>query len=239
MKKYRSLHWTVMLAFAVPVGGLVFGGLALAQRTLEKTLIVNGKPVAGAMADMQGRTYVDLQMLSQTLGGTLTFETDRITLVIPAAGAGNSQQTRPQAPTSQPPTPEHLSTNFRTAAITALGEMRQWQGAVESVITYGIPVAGSWPQDYRDRAESGINQAKVVASTDEDRSALLLLENDFASLRNWSDTVVTERKSLHGARFVDPDALKKDTALAKITDCSRFLGGMISGGVYSDNASCH
>jgi hypothetical protein len=259
MNKYSRLYWTVIfafvLSFAVAVaggvafggpafGGLPFagkatGGLTMPQVAPERTLIVNGKPVTGAVRELQGRTYVDLQMLSQALGGTLTFDADRITLVVPAAGAGSGPAMSQQRAGSQPPPSEHLSVTFRAAAITALGEMRQWQGAVESIITYGVPVVGSWPQDYRDRAESGINQAKVAAQTDEDRSALLLLQNDFANLRGWSDTVVAERKNLNAARFVDPNALKNDTALAKITDCSRFLGSMISGGVFSDNASCH
>jgi hypothetical protein len=249
MKKRNSMQWTVVVASVVLLGGLALGGQALSGRTTlqtspERTLVVNWKSVSGALADMQGRTYVDLQVISQALGATLTIDADRITLVTAssvagAGGAASGPRSSQQLVAMPPPGGEHLSVNFRAAAISALGEMRQWQGAVESVISTGVPVVGSWPQDYRDQAESGINQAKVFVLTDEDLSALRLIENDFANLRDWSETVVAERKNLNAARFVDPEALKKDTVLTKITTCSRFLGGMITGGVYSDNANCH
>jgi hypothetical protein len=245
MKKYMGKRWTVIFVFTISVcgmaaGGLAYGGWPAAQTARDKTLIVNGKSVTGAMVEMQGRTYVDLQMLSQSVGGTLTIETDKITLAIPAAGvSGSATQVSRQTPANPAALYDHLSPNFRSAAIAALGEMRQWQGAMESVVTSGFPVVGSWPQDYRDRAESGLNQAKVAAVTDEDRSAAALLENAFSQLRAWSDTVVTERKNLNAGRFVDPNALKNDTALGKLSDCSRFLAGMISGGTFSDNSSCH
>ncbi|MFZ0821376.1 MAG: hypothetical protein WAM91_15010 [Candidatus Acidiferrales bacterium] len=244
MKMNGGLWRPGMIVFVIVVATVAFGGQATPQNAPEKALIVNGKPVAGALTDVQGRTYVDLQMLSQALGATLTIETDRITLVTGSSvggigGATSGPRSNQQLVAIAPSGGEHLSINFRAAAISALGEMRQWQGAVESVISTGVPVVGSWPQDYRDQAESAINQAKVFALTDEDHSALRLIENDFANLRDWSETVVAERKNLNAARFVDPDALKKDTALTKITACSRFLGGMISGGTYSDNANCH
>jgi hypothetical protein len=222
---------------------LLCGGIALAQTAPERTLVVNGKPMAGGVAEVQGRTYVDLQMLSQALGGTLTIEPDKITLAVnttPASATGSSAGTG-NAPRAAGVSAgnDHLSVNFRSAGVTALGGMRQWQGAVESVIRYAVPVVGTWPQDYRDQVDSSINQAKVFAYTDEDRSALQLLQNDFANLRDWSDAVVTERTNLNASRFVDPDALKKDTALAKISECSRFLAGMFGSGVYSDSPSCH
>ncbi len=244
MKIHSGLQWTAVIVFAllcvsIVAGGLEFGGQGTPPNAPERTLIVNGKSVSGAVVEMQGRTYVDLQMLSQALGGTLAIDAQRITFVIPAANVVNTPPVTQPRPASLPMESETLSVNFRAAAISALGEMRQWQGAVESVITYGIPVVGSWPQDYRDRSESSINQAKVFALADEDQNALRLLQNEFANLRDWSDTVVAERKNLNAARFVDPDALKRDTTLVKISDCARFLGGMISGGIYSDNANCH
>lgn len=233
MKRKSSLPSTLLIAFI-----LLFAGIALAQTARDKTLIVNGKTVAGALLESQGRSYVDLQMLSQSLGGTLTIGADKITLAIPSAG-GSATQVPRQVSGNVTPQFDHLSPNFRGAAIAALGEMRQWQGAVETVITSGVPVNGAWPQDYISRAESAINQARVAATTDEDHSAVGLLENDFSQLRTWSETVVSERKNLNAGRFVDPNSLKNDTALTKLSDCGRFLAGMISGGMFSDNASCH
>ncbi len=239
MKKHSTLQWTILVVFTMLVASLAIGGQAIPQNAPEKTFVVNGKPVSGAIANVQGRTYVDLQLISQALGGTLTIETDRITLVTSSPPATIAPRTTEPATGGASATGERLSVNFRAAAINALGEMRQWQGAVESVITYAVPVVGTWPQDYRDQVATSVSQAKIFAFTDDDHSAFALLQNDFANLTAWSDTVVAERKNLNATRFVDPNALKKDTTLAKITDCSRFLGGMISAGIYADNANCH
>lgn len=238
--KTNGVIWrTGIIAVAVLLAGLALGRVAVPQNASQRALVVNGKPVAGGLVELQGRTYVDLQLISQALGGTLTIEPDHITLAVPAAGPATGARGAQSSATGAAPAGGNLSTNFRSAAITALGEMRQWQGAVESVIRYAVPVVGSWPQDYRDQVDSSVNQAKVFASTDDDQSALLLLENNLTNLKAWSDTVVGERNNLNASRFVDPDAIKKDTVLAKIADCSRFLGGMIASGVYSDNPNCH
>jgi len=240
MKTNGGLWRPGMIAFVMLGAGLATVGLAVAQNTPERTLVVNGKPVSGALTEIQGRIFVDLQLLSQALGATLTIDPNRITLAtIAVPAAGNAPQATQQLTAVMPAGGGRLSTNFRAAAISALGEMREWQGAVESVITTGVPVNGPWPQDYRDRAESAVNQAKVFAMTDEDQSAARLLQNEFTYLRDWSETVVTERRNLNASRFVDPNALKNDTALAKITGCGRFLAGMISSGEYSDSGSCH
>jgi len=232
----NTIHKLVRVRLLVGAAVLLAAGLALAQDTQDRTLIVNGRTVRGAIVELQGRTYVDIKLLSEATGATLNFDGDRIRMVIPTQSGGTgSQAGRPGAPQ----TVGYLSTNFRAATIAALSDMRQWQGAIESVVSSGMQVNGSWPQDYRDHAEASVNLAKVLASTDEDQSALRLLENEFAALRDWSDKIVSERKNLNAERFINPNALKNDVALTKITDCSRFMGGMITSGAFADNASCH
>jgi hypothetical protein len=235
----KTIHksWGMQAVLAGCV--LLLAGFALAQDAAEKTLIVNGRAVRGAIVESQGRTFVDIKMLSEATGATLSFDADRIRLVIPTASGGNPAQARPQSGGSAPPQAGYLSTNFRAATIAALSDMRQWQGAMESVVSSGMQVNGTWPQDYRDHAEASVNLARVHVMTDEDQSAMRLLENEFAALKDWADKVVAERKNLNAARFVDPNALKNDVALSKISDCSRFMGGMISSGAFADNASCH
>lgn len=226
---------------------LLLAGIAVAQEPVDKSLVVNGKTVRGAMIDVQGRTYVDIKMLADAISGTVNQDADRVTLVLPAfvatsaavgAGPVAVTGTAPGA-AGVPLAAGHLSTDFRAATISALSDMRQWQGAIESVVAQGMNVVGSWPQDYRDQAQASVDLAKVRVSTEDDASAMKLLQNEFASLRDWAGAVVTERKNLQAARFVDPNALKNDVTLNKITDCSRFLGGMVSSGIYADSPSCH
>jgi hypothetical protein len=215
---------------------LLCAGLALAQTASDRALLVNGKTIHGAIVEIQGKTYVDLRMLSDALGATLAYEPTRVTLALPTspAAAAAAQATQQAAA----PATGNLSTNFRSATIGALSEMREWQGAVESVIRFGVPVVTAWPQDYRNKASAALDLARVNVQTDADNDALQLLQNEFTNLSAWSDKVVAERKSLDASRFIDPNALTDDPALNKIRACSSFLGGMISSGVFADSDSC-
>jgi hypothetical protein len=44
---------------------------------------------------------------------------------------------------------------------------------------------------------------------------------------------------LNATNTVRPDTLQGDQALAKISDCSRFLSSMLVSGVFADDQSCH
>jgi hypothetical protein len=208
---------------------LSFAGILFAQGTPERTLVVNGKAVSGKVVQIEGRSYVDLETLVQITRGSVSVEPDKIVLTIPS----------PSFAAAPPPVTPGLSKGFQGAAIAALADMREWKGAIATVITYGIPVVGTWPQDYRDRVEEALTRAKIAASTGEDQDALQLLQNEFAKLRDWAADVVSARQALNAARSVDPNALQNDPALAKIVQCGKFLNGMIVSGTFSDNASCH
>jgi hypothetical protein len=75
-------------------------------------------------------------------------------------------------------------------------------------------------------------------STNSDHDALQLLSNQFANLAKWASDVVAERQALNGARTVDPNALQNDPALAKISNCGKFLSTMLVSGISVDNSSC-
>lgn len=227
--EFRSL----LILFALPA----FTVCLFAQSASEATFVVNGRNVRGALREIDGRAYVDLELLAQALGASVKFESHRISLSVPAAlAAAPATGARPGASTAQ--NARRLSPEFATAAISSLVAMRQWQGAVETVIRFGIPANGTWPKDYRDNAEAALNQARVAASSGGDQSAVQLLQNEFTSLNSWSDSVITERQSLRAARFIDPNALANDSALSKISSCSGFLGSMIGSGVFSEGSAC-
>jgi len=106
-------------------------------------------------------------------------------------------------------------------------------------LTYGVPVVGTWPQDYHDRAEGGLMQVAVAASTAADHEALQLLRNEFANLADWASSTVATRQAMNATKTVDPNFIQNDQALAKISDCSGFLSTMLVSGVFADNPSCH
>jgi hypothetical protein len=140
------------------------------------------------------------------------------------------------APAQPPP---GLSRDFASAAIAALAEMREMRGAVRAMITYGLSVSDTWAQDDQGRVMTGVRQAEVAATTEDDLHALQLLESEADKLASWSDGVFAARKALNGAMTVDPNALQNDLALDKIRSCGQFLSGMLVSGAFADNPSCH
>lgn len=214
---------------------LLFAGLLLAQNA-PRSLIVNGKP-EGTVAQMGGRSYIDVETVARITGGSVTLESNRVVLNIPNA---EPSQTGNAAAASPPPPPAPgLSRSFSSLAIAELAEMREWRGAVGTILTYNVPVVGSWPQDYRDRSDANLRQVALAASTSDDQNALQLLENEFANLTAWANSVVSTRQSLNATNTVRPNSMENDQALAKITECGRFLSTMLVRGSFADDASCH
>jgi hypothetical protein len=212
---------------------LLSTGYTLAQGTAlepSKFLVVNGKTVGTEVKEIDGRSYVDLEALAQITNGAVTVEPNRIVLTIPTSTATDSAPPRPVL---------RLSRDFAGSAVGLLADMREWRGAIGTMITFGLAVSDSWSQQYHDRVEAGIAQAAVVATTESDQDALPLLRNEFDQLTAWANETLAARKALNGAKTIDPNALSNDPSLARIADCSRFLNGMIVSGTFSDNAVCH
>ena len=159
----------------------------------------------------------------------------------PADGAPVASAPADAAPASAPPAqpPQGLSRDFASAAIAALAEMREMRGAIRAMITYGLAVSDTWAQDDQGRVMTGIRQAEVAATTEDDLHALQLLENEADKLASWADSVFAARQALNGAMTVDPNALQNDPALAKIRSCGQFLNAMLVSGAFADDPSCH
>jgi hypothetical protein len=224
MNRHLNLQRTAMLGFILLLAGVLF-----AQRAPDKKLVVNGKATNAAILQVDGHSYVDIETLAQITNGSVTVEANRIVLTIP----------NPAADASAAPTTPGLSRDFASAAIGTLTEMREWKGVLGTMVTYGLAVSGGWAQAYHDRVETSLAQASVAATTNSDRDALQLLNNQFATLSKWASEIVSERQALNGARTMDPNALKNDPVLARISNCGSFLSSMVVSGVYADNPNCH
>jgi hypothetical protein len=217
---------------------LFFAGILLAQNVPDRALIVNGKS-AGMVVQMDGRAYVDVETVAQFTNGSVTLEPNRVVLTFPISGSNATSAPAPTPQALPPAPPPGLSRNFASLAIAELAEMREWRGAVGTILTYGVPVVGTWPQDYHDRVEANLGQVGLAASTAADQDAFQLIQNEFSNVARWASDVVTTRQSLNATNSVRPDAMQSDSNLAKISDCSRFLSSMLVSGVFADNQSCH
>ena len=231
MRNRRGFSYVLLTGF------ILFAGILLAQNTPDRALIVNGKS-AGMVVQMGGHAYVDVETVAQFTNGSVTLEPNRIVLTFPEAGPA-AVAAASSAPAPLAPPPPGLSRNFASLAIAELAEMREWRGAVGTILTYGVPVVGTWLQDYHDHIEANLMQVAVAASTAADQDAMQLLRNEFSNLTQWTNGVVSTRQSLNATNTVRPDTLQSDQALAKISDCSRFLNSMLVSGVFADDQSCH
>jgi len=232
MRNRGTIRYALLFGLLLACTGLLF-----AQRSSDRSFIVNGK-LAGTVVQIGGHSYVDLETVAQITNGSVTIEANRVLLNISGLEAGPGPEPRSSA-AAPPPPPPGLSREFARAAIAELAEMREWRGAIGTILTYGAPVVGTWPQDYHDRASADLNQVAVAATTSSDRDTLQLLKNNFENLAQWADEVVTTRNSLNATKTVNPNAMQNDPVLAKISDCSRFLSSMLVSGTFADNSSCH
>jgi hypothetical protein len=240
-KRFLSL-----LSLGLSLGLILSVSETVAQDTPTRTLIVNGQTLDAGVVLVQGRSYVDIEGLAEGMGGSVTFEANQISLTIPGPPPSAALQTPPPSaapqtppPSTAPQTPEGLSKDFQKIAVFTLAEMREWKGAISTVVTSGIPVVGTWSQDYHDRGEADLMQAALAVSTEPDRQALQLLQQQFTRLSEWADTVLGEREALNADRTINPNSLQNDQSLAKISQCGQFLSSMIVSGTFSNDSSCY
>jgi hypothetical protein len=213
---------------------LMLAGSGFAQNATEKkTLVVNGRTSDGAVVQIGGHSYVDVDNIAKILNAAISFEPGRVIITVP-----------PRADVAS--TPERvtpgLSKEFSRAGISALAEMWEWKGAIASAIRSGV--AGGnwlapWLKDHRAHAEQSLSQASLAAKTDSDQKALQLFSNEFANLAQWDSNTQATILSLNGEQTVNPAAAQNDPLLTKISECGNFLNGMLVSGEFTDSSSCH
>jgi len=212
---------------------LMFAGVASAQNAPpKKALVVNGRTADGAVVQIDGHSYVEVDTLARIMNAAVSFEPSRVILTIPAAEAGAK-------PESAVP---GLSKDFARAGISQLAEMWEWKGAIASAIRSGI-AAGNWLgpalADHRARAEESLSKTSLAVKTDSDRKALQLLKNEIANLGEWDSKTQATIQSLNAEQTVNPAATQNDPLRIKISECSNFLNTMLVEGEFADNTSCH
>src|SRR4029077_1364113 len=129
MHRRRNLQRLVLLGFVFSFVAVLF-----AQGPSDKKLLVNGKNTGVTVLQSEGRFYVDIEALARITSGTVTVEPTQILLTMPRATSDPSS----------PQTADVLSREFVSAAIVTLADMKEWKGALRTMITYGFTVDGSW-----------------------------------------------------------------------------------------------
>lgn len=230
MKRHFNIRGVAVFGFVIFGFALLLGGVLLAQRAPDKRLFINGKSTNVAVLQLNGHSYIDVETVAQITNGSVKFGPNQVALTIPNTDFDTG---------SQQDSARLLSKDFASSAISTVAEMKEWKGTLGTLVKFGLAVDDSWAQVYHERVQESLQQTSIAASTNADRSALQLLNNQFANLARWESVVIAERQNLNGARTVAPDSLQNDPVLAKFSNCGRFLIGMLGSGIFADNPSCN
>ena len=219
---------------------LLFFALSVMAQHQSRTLVVDGRPGQAAVAEIGGRAYVDIAGLAEITHGSLSFQADRIVLSIPPSSINSPPAEHPAEPADSPIHGSGLSREFMRAGIEEIATMREWASTLAYAIENGYLIADEWAANQREQAAHDLRLASAAASTDGDRSALQLLTHEFETVRDWSNKLVQERKSMDTAKYaLSENALRDDPMSRKIVTCGHFLATMFGSGSFEDNASCH
>ncbi|HEY6414466.1 MAG TPA: hypothetical protein VIX42_12320 [Edaphobacter sp.] len=211
---------------------LLMPAIVLAQASQgDMTLSIRGHEGQARVIQSGGRSFVDVESLARITGGTLGFQAGQIVLTLPDASA-----TPPRTP-QQEAAKTGYSREFLRAGIEAMSAIREWRSTIENAIRTNNPVDESWVSGYRRSAESGMALAIAAATTDSDRKAVPLLQNELSNMRQWSDRFLNMRKT---ASYISPDILDNDALDQKILACAQGLAAQaVQGGQFEDVAACH
>ena len=203
----------------------------------NKRLVVNGKTGDATVVEINSRTYIDLETLVRIANGSLGFQGEQITLVLPGSEA--SAPSSSPAP-EQPAAHDGLTRNFMIAGIETIAQMREWATTMANAIQHGYGVTESWAADYRGKAADSLRQASASTSTDADRDALQLLTNEFHNVETWSNQLIEAKKNMDTAKYsMSSGALRNEPLSQQIINCGHFLATMLGSAEFRDDPSCH
>jgi hypothetical protein len=230
----RSIAPAVAVAvfLALPV-------IASAQNAAaSQKIVVNGQQTEVPVIQVKGRSFVDLEALARAAGGSISYAGNQIALTIPGSGAPSNSDASSNPPPSAPPPVSNpgFSKGFLNAGIEAAATLREWHATLASAIENGYPVTAGSFGGYRAQSQTNLRLASVAATTDSDRSAYQLLNNEFQNMSKLSDRYVDQRANM---TYISPDSLQNDGLNQRFIACGRSLSAMAASGQFNDDGSCH
>ena len=132
---------------------------------------------------------------------------------------------------------QSFSKGFLSASIRQLEDTMLWKESIVKVVQFNAP-PGPWLDNYRTRAAESLQQASAQAATAGDTDALQLLRNQFNNLQQWNNNAVTAQQTA-GNTGPESALLKSDPLFSRISECGKFLGTMLTSGMFADNPACH
>jgi hypothetical protein len=230
----RSIALTVaaVVSLALPVA------VSAQNAAPSQKVVVNGQPTVVPVIQVKGRAFVDLEALARAVGGSISYAGNQIALTIPSSGAPSNSDAGSNLPPSATPAVSNpgFSKGFLNAGIEAAATLREWHATLASAIQNGYPVTANSFVGYRTQAQTNLRLASVASTTDSDRSAYQLLNNEFQNMSKLSDRYVDQRANM---TYISPDSLQNDGLNQRFIACGRSLSAMAASGQFNDDGSCH
>jgi hypothetical protein len=189
---------------------------------------VDGYPGSAPVIQVNGKSYVEIESLARLTKGSVTFQTNQITLKLPPSVAN--------AAPAQPAPPAKMSKGFLRAGIEEMTVIDEWRNAVVKAVQTNTPVGEDVLESYQRTANSKLEVASTTAATDPDRNVLSFLKNELGNTQKLSDRYLAMRKSL---TFISPDSFDNDPLNQQIQNCAQGLASLTASGQFQDVATCH
>jgi len=191
------------------------------------TLLIAGHSGQAPTVQINGRSYVDIESLARLTHGSLSFQSNQITLALPGSPTNS-----PAAKTA----PTGFSTGFLKAAIEVMTEIREWRVAIVNAVQTNNPVDEVWVSRFSRATRSKLALASAAIETDADRSAFQLVTNGFNNMQQLSDKYVQRRKNL---QFTPTNSFDNDPLDQKVLGCAQGLAALAVNNQFKDVPSCH
>lgn len=206
----------------------------------RRTLVIDGHAGRAPVIEKNGRSYVDVEVLAEITHGSLRFKGDQIILSLPASNVNPPTAAEsPTETTNSPVAQSGLSRDFMLAGIEEIATIREWARTLAYAIENGYPITEHWADNSREQAAHDLQLAAAAVSNESDRNALQLLSNQFEAVREWSNKLIQERKSMDTAKYaISENALRDDPISQKIITCGHFLATMLGSASFKDDPSC-
>ncbi len=225
------LPLVVSLFFLPPGSSAQTPNPASASAPAPTQLSVDGHPGNAPVVQINGRSYVEVESLARIISGSLAFQPNSITLVLPLTTPPAS------AVPSTPPPPKGFSKDFLRAGIEVMSVIREWRSAIVNAVQTGNPVTEDWVSNYRRTADAKIALAATAVGTDSDRQGLPLLQNEYNNMQKLSDSFLALNQS---RSYTPTNSFDNNPLDDQILACARGLASLAtSGGQFEDVPSCH
>jgi hypothetical protein len=214
----------------ISVAVLLLATLALTAQAPQQTgtLAIAGHSGQIPLIQINGKSYVDVESLARLTQGSLSFQSNQITLALPGSPSTNS----PAAKSAN----TGFSSGFLKAAIEVMTEIREWRVAIVNAVQTNNPVDEVWVSRFSRAARSKLALASAAIETDGDRSAFQLVTNGFNNMQQLSDTYVQRRKNL---QFTPTNSFDNDPLDQKVLNCAQGLAALAVNNQFKDVPSCH